>query len=81
MKIGCILTYPQVKCGDKVCKLIIYSESNMNVVPRNIVNKFQLAKVNHPPSYKVVWVNDTALLVSKKCLITFKMGFHRSSIW
>jgi len=47
-----------MKIGDKNCKIIVDSESYINVVSFRLVSMIGLKAVPRPCSYKVSWVNS-----------------------
>eukprot|EP00268_Persea_americana_P028425 TRINITY_DN27599_c0_g1_i4.p1 TRINITY_DN27599_c0_g1~~TRINITY_DN27599_c0_g1_i4.p1 ORF type:complete len:218 (+),score=15.85 TRINITY_DN27599_c0_g1_i4:232-885(+) len=69
------------KCRNRLCYLVIDGESEMNVVSQDVVDKLMLPTEKHPTPYKVSWVNEAAILVTKWCRVTFKIGGYEDSIW
>lgn len=53
----------------------------MNVVSQDVVDKLMLPTEKHPTPYKVSWVNEVAIPVTKWCWVTFKIGIYEDSIW
>lgn len=53
----------------------------MNVVSQEVIDKSKLPTEKHPKPYKVSYVNDSAIPVTKRCQVTFKIGGYEDSIW
>ncbi|KAJ0967944.1 hypothetical protein J5N97_024861 [Dioscorea zingiberensis] len=70
-----------LKCGDKVCKLVIDGGSSMNVVSTTGVARLKLTPEPHPQPYRVAWVDKTSLPVSQRCLVPLQMGNYSDKVW
>jgi len=68
------------KIGGKSCKIIIDSESCINVVSSTLIAKISLKVVPHPHPYRVTWINSSALEVKQRCLIPIGFSFHKDKI-
>ncbi|XP_042953496.1 uncharacterized protein LOC122290046 [Carya illinoinensis] len=61
--------------ADKVCKMIIDSDSCENVVSEEVVQKLQLKTDRHPKPYKLSWLNKgSEVTVDRRCLVPFSIG-------
>ncbi|KAJ0980671.1 hypothetical protein J5N97_008926 [Dioscorea zingiberensis] len=70
-----------LKCGDKVCKLVIDGGSSMNVVSTIGVARLKLTPEPHPQPYRVAWVDMTSLPVSQRCLVPLQIGNYSDKVW
>jgi hypothetical protein len=69
------------KTKDRVCKVIVDSGSTDNLVCTEMVEKMQLDTVAHPSPYKVLWLeNGHQVIVTKQCLVEFKIGGYKDEI-
>jgi hypothetical protein len=69
------------KTKDRVCKVIVDSESIDNLVSTKMVEKMELETVAHPSPYKVSWLQKGhQVTVTKICLVEFKIGGYRDEI-
>ena len=69
------------KTKDMVCKVIIDSGSTDNLVSIEMVEKLELETTTHPNPYKVSWLQKGhQVMVTKQCLIEFKIGGYRDEI-
>ena len=72
-----------VRCGTKARMLIIDGDSDMNVVSKATVERLKLSTEPHPKGpkpYKVMWINSTSILVTKRCLVPISCGRYNDSI-
>jgi len=61
--------------ADKVCKMIIDSDSCENVVSDEAVQKLQLKTERHPKPYKLSWLSKgSEVKVDRRCLVSFSVG-------
>jgi hypothetical protein len=60
-----VIFYTYIKCKDKGCKIIIDSDSYINVVSSGSISHSGLKFVPHLKSYNVSWVNDTFILIKE----------------
>ncbi|KAE8663201.1 putative Quercetin 3-O-methyltransferase 1 [Hibiscus syriacus] len=61
--------------ADKVCKMIIDSDSCENVVSEEVVQKLQLKTDHHPKPDKLSWLNKSSeVTVDRRCLVSFSIG-------
>ena len=54
--------------------MIIDGGSYSNLASKEFVEKLNLKTEDHPNPYQIVWVNDTSILVSSRCLVTFNFS-------
>jgi len=52
----------------------------MNVVSSSTDVHLKLLVVPHPQPYKVVWIDNTSILVTHQCLISFVCGIYSDFI-
>ena len=69
------------KIGGKNCRVIVNSESCVNVVASGMVTKLGLKTASHPQSYKVSWVNSVSINVKDRCLVTILLVTYSDKIW
>ncbi|KAL6313102.1 hypothetical protein AAG906_018817 [Vitis piasezkii] len=58
-----------VQCGNQAQKLIIDSDSCMNVVLASMVERLKLPVEPHPQPYKVAWINNMSIPVNQSHII------------
>lgn len=63
-----------VRCKGKVCNLSIDSESCMNIVSQEAVEKLKLPTTKHPKPYRTAWIDDYCLLDNHQCSVPLKIG-------
>ena len=63
-----------VRCGNQTKKLIINRGSCMNVVSSSIDERVKLPVEPHSQPYKVAWIDNTSILVTHRCLVSFSCG-------
>lgn len=61
-------------------KLIIDGGNSMNIVSNSTVNRLKLP-IAHPSTYKVAWIDNTSILVSKRYMVSITTGPYSDSIW
>ena len=61
-----------VQCGNQAHKLIVDSDSCMNVVLASMVESLKLPVESHPQPYKVAWINNMSI-PSKLMLSCFSL--------
>ena len=62
--------------------MIIDGGSCSNLALEELVEKLNLKLEAHPNPYQIAWVNDTSILVSSHCLVTFNFSNNfELSIW
>ena len=54
--------------------MIIDGGSCSNLALEELVEKLNLKLEAHPNPYQIAWVNDTSILVSSHCLVTFNFS-------
>jgi hypothetical protein len=70
------------KTKDRLCKVIIDSGSTDNLVSIEMVDKLELETTEHPSPYRVSWLQKGhQVMVTKKCLVLFKIGGYRYEIF
>uniref|UniRef100_A0A5B7BML6 RNA-directed DNA polymerase n=1 Tax=Davidia involucrata TaxID=16924 RepID=A0A5B7BML6_DAVIN len=70
-----------LKCGDKLCQIVIDGGSSMNVVSRRAVTRMKLTPEPHPQPFRVAWVDKTSLPVTERCLVPIQMGAYSDKVW
>jgi hypothetical protein len=69
------------KIKDRVCKVIIESGRNDNLVSTEIMEKLELDTTAYLKPYKVSWLHKGhQVMVTKQCLVEFKIGGYRYEI-
>ena len=63
-----------VCCGNQTKKLIIDRGSCMNVVSSSMDERLKLPVESNPQPYKVAWIDNTSILVTHRCLVSFSCG-------
>ena len=63
-----------VCCGNQAKKIVIDRGSCMNVVSSSTDERLKLPVESHPQPYKVAWIDNTSILVTHKCLVSFSCG-------
>ena len=46
-----------------------------------IINKVSLKAELHPHPYKVSWINEVTLNVTRMCLISIEFAAYKNKIW
>lgn len=69
------------KCRDRLCNLVIDGGREINVISQEVIDKLKLPTEKHLKPYKVSWVNDSTIPVTKRCQVTFRIGGYEDSIW
>ena len=64
----------RVVCQGRLCTLIINRGSCSNLTSKELVEKLNLKTKEDPNPYQVASVNDTSILVSFHCLVTFNFS-------
>jgi len=57
------------KIDNKCCKVIVDSDSYINVVASTLITTLGMRPVKHPNPYKVTWIDATSINVQKRCQI------------
>ena len=71
-----------VACQGRLCTLIIDGGGYSNLASKELVEKLNLKTKDHPNPYQIAWVNDTSILVSSCCLVTFNFSNNfKLSVW
>jgi len=63
------------------CKIIVDSESYINVVSSTVIAKLGLNVIPHLHPYRVTWINSSALEVKQRCLVPVDFGLYKDKIW
>ena len=72
----------RVACQGRLCTLIIDGGSCSNLASEELVEKLNLKTEDHPNPYQIAWVNDTSILASSCCLVTFNFSNNfKLSVW
>ena len=64
-----------------VIKIVIDSDSVVNVVAAAFVLSLDLQPLPHPRPYKAVWINDEFLVVTKRCIVPLQVAGYREDVW
>lgn len=70
-----------VTCKKELLKLVIDGGSCMNVISASAVERLGLLTESHPQPYHVVWIDNTSIPVSKRCLVPISYGRYKDSIY
>jgi hypothetical protein len=69
------------KTKDRVCKVIVDTDSTDNLVSIEMVEKLELETIVHPSPYKVSWLQKGHQVnVTKQFLVEFKIGGYKDEI-
>jgi hypothetical protein len=69
------------KTKDRVCKVIVDSNSIDNLISTEMVEKLELETIAHPSPYIVSWLQKGHQVnVTKKCLVEIKIGGYKDEI-
>ena len=67
--------YTRCHVNDKVGSMIIDGGSCTNMASTSLVEKLNLATLNHPKPYNLQWLNDSGeIKVTKQVLVSFSIG-------
>ena len=69
------------KIGDKSCKVIVDNESCINAISSRLCENFRLEIIPHLHSFKVSWIDSTAIEVKQRCLVPVSFNHYRDKIW
>ncbi|KAF7808269.1 putative mitochondrial protein [Senna tora] len=69
-----------VKCGNKVCKLVVDGGSSRNVVSTSGVARLGLKTEPHQEPFRVAWVDKTSLPVTQQCRVPIQLGEYQEDI-
>ena len=69
------------KIGSTVIKILVDSGSVINAVAAASVLALGLQPRLHPRPYKAMWINETFLAVTKRCVVPLKVAGYREDIW
>ena len=69
------------KIGSTVIKILVDSGSVVNAVAEASVLALGLQPRLHPRPYKAMWINETFLAVTKRCVVPLKVAGYRKDIW
>ncbi|KAF7832903.1 Transposon Ty3-I Gag-Pol polyprotein [Senna tora] len=73
--------YTRCHVKDRVCGLIIYGGSCVNVASKLMVDKLGLCTLKHPRPYRLQWLNESGdLKVTKQVLISFSIGKYKDEV-
>jgi hypothetical protein len=76
-----ILFQTACKTKDRVCKVIVDSDSTYNLVSTEMVEKLELETIEHLSAYRVSWLQKGHQVnVTKQCLVEFKIGGNKDEI-
>ena len=67
--------------NNKVCSVIIDSESCTNTASTLFVETLCLPTLKHPRPYKFQWLNDSGeVMVTKQVLVSFSIGRYKDKV-
>ncbi|KAF7810704.1 Transposon Ty3-I Gag-Pol polyprotein [Senna tora] len=69
-----------VKCGNKVCKLVVDGGSSRNVFSTSGVARLGLKTEPHPKPFRVAWVDKTSLPVTRQCRVPIQLGEYQEDV-
>ena len=69
------------KIGATVIKILVGSGSVVNVVATASVHSLGLQPLPHPRPYKVMWINEAFLAVTKRCIVPLQVAGYRDDVW
>ena len=69
------------KIGSTVIKILVDSGSVVNAVAAASFLALGLQPRLHPRPYKAMWINETFLAVTKRCVVPLKVAGYREDIW
>ena len=72
-------TYTRI--GPSVVKIVVDSGSVVNAVSSASVPTLGLQAQDHPRPYRAMWINDTSLAVTRRCLVPLQVARYREEIW
>ena len=52
----------------------------MNVISKEAVKKLQLPPTKRPKPYRVAWVYDYSILVTRQCIVPIKLGSYEDCV-
>ena len=71
----------RVKCDDRLANLVIDSDSVINFVAQEVIDKLHWPTVKLVKPYKVTLSNGSLILATHRCLVSFKIGGYEDKIW
>jgi len=75
------LFHTRCKVFDKICSLVVDSESYSNGCSARVVLKLNLSIIPHPKLYKLQWINeDGGLIMSSQVNIPITKGSYQETI-
>ena len=69
------------KIENKSCKVIVDSESCINVISSKSLENLRLEVVLHPHPFKVSWIDSTTLEVKQQYLVPVNFSHYKDKIW
>ena len=73
------LTFSRI--GSTMIKILVDSGSVVNAVAAASVLALGLQPRPHPRPYKAMWINETYLAVTKRCVVPLKVAGYHEDIW
>ena len=70
---GCLI-------NDKICTFIIHSGSCVNMASPRVVDTFSLKIIPHAKPYKLSWLKEEEIKVTKQVLINFSIGNFKDEV-
>ena len=69
------------KLRNKVCKIIIDSESCVNAISTSTIKTLGLPMAPHPSPYKVSWIDSTSIPIKSRCLVQLQLQSYQEKVW
>ena len=69
------------KISSTVIKILVDSGSVVNAVVAALILALGLQPQLHPRPYKAMWINETFLAVTKRCVVPLQVAGYREDIW
>ena len=69
------------KMGSLVIKIVVDSGSVVNAVAAASVLSLGLQPLPHPRPYKAMWINDTYLVVTTRCIVPLQVAGYQENVW
>ena len=69
------------KIADSIIKILIDSGSVVNAVAAASVVTLGLRPKIHPVPYKAMWINESSLSVTHRCLVPLRVAGYSATVW
>ena len=68
-------------CKGKICKVVVDSGSQNNIVSLDMITKLGIVPFDHPSPYKATWVNQQQHVeVRKRAFVNFSIGSYQDRV-